>query len=97
MADKKVKVTLVKGLMGTKQDHRATVRRISTWGAPSRFTSAKMSTKVLIPCPLFPVIVDLTITSKADAKLCRTGPMTLRQAVGLIDRNESINHHACAR
>ena len=26
MADKKVKVTLVKGLMGTKQDHRATVR-----------------------------------------------------------------------
>ena len=26
MAKKKVKVTLVKGLMGTKQDHRATVR-----------------------------------------------------------------------
>jgi large subunit ribosomal protein L30 len=26
MAEKKVKVTLVKGLMGTKQDHRATVR-----------------------------------------------------------------------
>mgnify|MGYP006313636565 FL=1 len=26
MTDKKVKVTLVKGLMGTKQDHRATVR-----------------------------------------------------------------------
>ncbi|MDT3736909.1 MAG: 50S ribosomal protein L30 [Denitratisoma sp.] len=26
MADKKVRVTLVKGLMGTKQDHRATVR-----------------------------------------------------------------------
>ncbi len=26
MADKKIKVTLVKGLMGTKQDHRATVR-----------------------------------------------------------------------
>lgn len=26
MADNKVKVTLVKGLMGTKQDHRATVR-----------------------------------------------------------------------
>ena len=26
MADKKVKVSLVKGLMGTKQDHRATVR-----------------------------------------------------------------------
>ena len=26
MAEKKGKVTLVKGLMGTKQDHRATVR-----------------------------------------------------------------------
>jgi large subunit ribosomal protein L30 len=26
MAEKKVKVTLVKGLMGTKQDHRATIR-----------------------------------------------------------------------
>ena len=26
MAEKKVKVTLVKGLIGTKQDHRATVR-----------------------------------------------------------------------
>lgn len=26
MAEKKVRVTLVKGLMGTKQDHRATVR-----------------------------------------------------------------------
>ncbi|HNQ58464.1 MAG: 50S ribosomal protein L30 [Burkholderiales bacterium] len=26
MAEKKVKITLVKGLMGTKQDHRATVR-----------------------------------------------------------------------
>ncbi|MDR2238893.1 MAG: 50S ribosomal protein L30 [Zoogloeaceae bacterium] len=26
MAEKKIKVTLVKGLMGTKQDHRATVR-----------------------------------------------------------------------
>lgn len=26
MAEKKVKVTLVKGLMGTKHDHRATVR-----------------------------------------------------------------------
>ncbi len=26
MAEKKVKVTLLKGLMGTKQDHRATVR-----------------------------------------------------------------------
>jgi large subunit ribosomal protein L30 len=26
MAEKTVKVTLVKGLMGTKQDHRATVR-----------------------------------------------------------------------
>jgi len=26
MANKTVKVTLVKGLMGTKQDHRATVR-----------------------------------------------------------------------
>lgn len=26
MTGKKVKVTLVKGLMGTKQDHRATVR-----------------------------------------------------------------------
>ena len=26
MADKKIKVTLVKGLIGTKQDHRATVR-----------------------------------------------------------------------
>jgi large subunit ribosomal protein L30 len=26
MAEKKVKVTLMKGLMGTKQDHRATVR-----------------------------------------------------------------------
>ncbi|GIK26470.1 MAG: 50S ribosomal protein L30 [Rhodocyclaceae bacterium] len=26
MTEKKVKVTLVKGLMGTKQDHRATVR-----------------------------------------------------------------------
>lgn len=26
MADKKVKVTLVKGIIGTKQDHRATVR-----------------------------------------------------------------------
>ena len=26
MAEKKVKVTLVKGLMSTKQDHRATVR-----------------------------------------------------------------------
>ena len=26
MAEKKVKVTLVKGLMGAKQDHRATVR-----------------------------------------------------------------------
>ena len=26
MADKKVKVTLVKSVIGTKQDHRATVR-----------------------------------------------------------------------
>lgn len=26
MADKKIKVTLVKGVIGTKQDHRATVR-----------------------------------------------------------------------
>jgi large subunit ribosomal protein L30 len=26
MAEKKIKVTLVKGLMGTKQDHRATIR-----------------------------------------------------------------------
>lgn len=26
MADKTVKITLIKGLMGTKQDHRATVR-----------------------------------------------------------------------
>ena len=26
MADKKLKVTLVKGIIGTKQDHRATVR-----------------------------------------------------------------------
>lgn len=26
MSDKKVKVTLVKSLIGTKQDHRATVR-----------------------------------------------------------------------
>ena len=26
MADKKVKVTLVKSIIGTKQDHRATVR-----------------------------------------------------------------------
>lgn len=26
MAEKKVKITLIKGLMGTKQDHRATVR-----------------------------------------------------------------------
>ena len=26
MADKKIKVTLVKGIIGTKQDHRATVR-----------------------------------------------------------------------
>jgi large subunit ribosomal protein L30 len=26
MAEKKIKVTLVKGLMGTKKDHRATVR-----------------------------------------------------------------------
>lgn len=26
MADKKIRVTLVKGLMGAKQDHRATVR-----------------------------------------------------------------------
>ena len=26
MTEKKIKVTLVKGLMGTKQDHRATVR-----------------------------------------------------------------------
>lgn len=26
MAEKTIKVTLVKGLMGTKQDHRATVR-----------------------------------------------------------------------
>ncbi|MDQ8023819.1 50S ribosomal protein L30 [Uliginosibacterium sp. H1] len=26
MADKKIRVTLVKGLIGTKQDHRATVR-----------------------------------------------------------------------
>lgn len=26
MADKKVKVTLVKSLIGTRQDHRATVR-----------------------------------------------------------------------
>ncbi|HTH95512.1 MAG TPA: 50S ribosomal protein L30 [Rhodocyclaceae bacterium] len=26
MADKKIKVTLVKSLIGTKQDHRATVR-----------------------------------------------------------------------
>ena len=26
MADKTIKVTLVKGLMGTKQDHRGTVR-----------------------------------------------------------------------
>lgn len=29
MAEKKVKITLVKGLMGTKQDHRATVRGLS--------------------------------------------------------------------
>ncbi len=26
MTDKKIKVTLVKGVIGTKQDHRATVR-----------------------------------------------------------------------
>ena len=26
MADKKIKVTLIKGIIGTKQDHRATVR-----------------------------------------------------------------------
>jgi large subunit ribosomal protein L30 len=26
MADKTIKVTLVKGIIGTKQDHRATVR-----------------------------------------------------------------------
>lgn len=26
MAEKKIKVTLVKGIIGTKQDHRATVR-----------------------------------------------------------------------
>jgi len=26
MTEKKIKVTLVKGLMGTRQDHRATVR-----------------------------------------------------------------------
>ncbi len=26
MADKKIKVTLIKSLIGTKQDHRATVR-----------------------------------------------------------------------
>ena len=26
MADKKIKVTLVKSIIGTKQDHRATVR-----------------------------------------------------------------------
>jgi large subunit ribosomal protein L30 len=26
MADTKIKVTLVKGIIGTKQDHRATVR-----------------------------------------------------------------------
>lgn len=26
MSDKKIKVTLVKGIIGTKQDHRATVR-----------------------------------------------------------------------
>jgi large subunit ribosomal protein L30 len=26
MVEKKVKVTLIKGLMGTKRDHRATVR-----------------------------------------------------------------------
>lgn len=26
MAEKTIKVTLVKGIMGTKQDHRATVR-----------------------------------------------------------------------
>lgn len=26
MADKKIRVTLVKGVIGTKQDHRATVR-----------------------------------------------------------------------
>ncbi len=26
MGHKKIKVTLIKGLMGTKQDHRATVR-----------------------------------------------------------------------
>ena len=26
MADKKIRVTLVKSLIGTKQDHRATVR-----------------------------------------------------------------------
>ncbi len=26
MADKKVKVTLIKSIIGTKQDHRATVR-----------------------------------------------------------------------
>lgn len=26
MADRKIRITLVKGLMGTKRDHRATVR-----------------------------------------------------------------------
>ncbi|MFY9328310.1 MAG: 50S ribosomal protein L30 [Georgfuchsia sp.] len=26
MADKKIRVTLIKGVIGTKQDHRATVR-----------------------------------------------------------------------
>jgi large subunit ribosomal protein L30 len=29
MADKKIKVTLVKSLIGTKQDHRATVRGLA--------------------------------------------------------------------
>ena len=35
MADKKIKVTLVKSIIGTKQDHRATVRGLGLRGMNS--------------------------------------------------------------
>ena len=39
MADKKIKVTLVKSVIGTKQDHRATVRGL---GLGRRINSSAM-------------------------------------------------------
>ena len=35
MADKKVKVTLIKSIIGTKQDHRATVKGLGLEDTPA--------------------------------------------------------------